>query len=114
MHDSLQGATFHVEHVIPRSAGGTWDLSNLAWACPSCNLHKSNRVSVVLDGSLAPVSLFNPRENSWAEHFDWDDYSLVGKTVCGNATIDALHLNTERRQRIRQAEQLFGLFPPEE
>lgn len=113
MHDSLQGATFHVEHVIPRSVGGTEDVTNLAWACPSCNLHKSDRVSVTFAGSPDPVTLFNPRENLWADHFEWDDYSLIGKTVCGNATIEALHLNTKRRQRIRQAEQLFGLFPPE-
>lgn len=114
MHDSLQGATFHVEHIVPRSTGGTDDVTNLAWACPSCNLHKSDRVSVGWSGSSDIVALFNPRLNEWAEHFDWDDYSLIGKTVCGKATIEALCLNTQRRQKIRQAEQLFGLFPPEE
>jgi 5-methylcytosine-specific restriction endonuclease McrA len=46
MHQSLQGATFHVEHIIPRSRGGLSQLDNLAWACPSCNLHKSSRVEV--------------------------------------------------------------------
>lgn len=34
LHQSLQGATFHVEHIIPRSRGGTSQLDNLAWACP--------------------------------------------------------------------------------
>lgn len=29
MHQSLQGATFHVEHVIPRSFGGRSELANL-------------------------------------------------------------------------------------
>lgn len=32
--------------------------------------------------------------------------------IIGRATILALHLNHERRLRIRQSEQLFGLFPP--
>ena len=114
MHDALQGATFHVEHVVPRSAGGMGAVANLAWACPSCNLHKSDRIEVALDGTPDSVALFNPRENVWTEHFEWDDYSLAGKTVCGKATINVLHLNTERRLRIRQAEQLFGLFPPDE
>src|ERR1043166_3917240 len=33
MHQSLQGATFHVEHIIPKSKGGSSDLPNLALAC---------------------------------------------------------------------------------
>jgi hypothetical protein len=39
MHQALQGATFHVEHILPGSRGGPTVLDNLAWACPSCNLH---------------------------------------------------------------------------
>jgi 5-methylcytosine-specific restriction endonuclease McrA len=48
MHQSLQGATFHVEHIMPRARGGLTQLDNLAWACPSCNLHKSNRTDLEL------------------------------------------------------------------
>ncbi len=59
MHQSLQGATFHVEHVVPRSLGGTSEIHNLAWACPSCNLHKSDRVEVQLPGVSQAVLLFN-------------------------------------------------------
>lgn len=32
MHESLQGATFHLEHIIPRCKGGRSDLENLAVA----------------------------------------------------------------------------------
>ena len=35
MHQALQGATFHVEHIMPSSRGGVSDLDNLAWCCPS-------------------------------------------------------------------------------
>ena len=42
MHQSLQGATFHVEHIVPTVLGGSSTLSNLAWACPGCNLQKSD------------------------------------------------------------------------
>jgi 5-methylcytosine-specific restriction endonuclease McrA len=38
MHESLQGATFHIEHVVPQSKGGISDMENLALACPGCNL----------------------------------------------------------------------------
>lgn len=113
MHQSLQGATFHVEHIVPHARGGAPDLDNLAWACPSCNLHKADRTAVSLPGVAEQVPLFNPRTDAWNEHFEWDDYSVRGKTDVGRATVLALNLNHERRLRIRQAEQLFGLFPPE-
>ena len=113
MHQSLQGATFHIEHVVPRVKGGQSNSNNLALACPSCNLHKADRVSSQPSSSITAVAFFNPRSEVWAEHFEWDDYALVGKTEVGQVTIQALDLNHERRIKIRQAEQLFGLFPPD-
>ena len=41
-----------------------------------------------------------------------DDHEVVALTAIGRATVAALDLNHERRLRIRQAEQMFGLFPP--
>lgn len=111
MHQSLQGATFHVEHIVPRCRGGSADFDNLAWACPSCNLHKSDRVSAVTPGTDQEVSLFHPRVDRWHDHFCWEGYRVVGRTLSGQATIAALVLNHERRLRIRQAEALFGQFP---
>jgi hypothetical protein len=111
MHQSLQGATFHIEHVIPHALGGGSDLSKLALACPSCNLHKADRIFFSTASSGEVVALFNPRLHDWAQHFEWDDYTLVGRSEIGRATIQAFDLNHERRIRIRQAEQLFGLFP---
>ena len=113
MHQSLQGATFHVEHIVPRCLGGLSELENLAWACPSCNLHKSNRVEAEVPGSSETVSLFNPRTDKWDENFCWDDFCITGRTPVGQATVAALSLNHERRIKVRQAEAMFGLFPPE-
>ena len=113
MHQSLQGATFHIEHVLPRVLGGTIDSSNLALACPSCNLHKAGRVSALTSSDTAAVAFFNPRSDIWSERFELDDYTLIGKSEVGRVTIQSLDLNHERRIKIRQAEQMFGLFPPE-
>ena len=112
MHESLQGATFHLEHVIPRRAGGPTDLENLAWACPACNLAKSDRVEGedLQTRSLAP--LFNPRRDSWNDHFGWSGYEMSALTPIGRVTIAMLDLNRPRRILIRKAEELFGLFPP--
>ena len=58
MHQSLQGATFHIEHVIPRIRGGTSELDNLALACPSCNLPKADRVSSSPDHASGAIGCF--------------------------------------------------------
>jgi HNH endonuclease len=112
MHQSLQVATFHIEHIIPTSRGGSDDPDNLALACPSCNLHKSDHTEVADPDSNAAVPLFNPRKDRWTEHFQWEGYRIIGVTVIGRATVFALHLNHSRRLLVRQAEEGFGLFPP--
>jgi HNH endonuclease len=112
MHQSLQGTRFHLEHVVPFSRGGTTELENLAWACPGCNLRKSDRVEVVDPNAGTDVPIFHPRLHKWHEHFAWDDYQVVGLTATGRATVAALAFNQPRRIRIRQAEQMFGLCPP--
>jgi transcriptional regulator with XRE-family HTH domain len=33
---------FHVEHVIPRCAGGTDDMENLVASCGACNMEKNH------------------------------------------------------------------------
>src|SRR5262245_7459772 len=112
MHQSLQGATFHPEHITPRCHSGPSILENLALACPSCNLHKSCRTEVEDPESGASVPLYNPRTQSWDNHFAWQGYRVVGKTPGGRALVVAFDLNHPRRLRIRQAEGYFGLFPP--
>lgn len=112
MHESLQGATYHVEHITPRSRGGLSTLDNLAWACPGCNLRKSDRIQATDPETGLLVPLFNPRSDAWNEHFHWNGYEVVPVTPVGRATVAAIDLNHHRRLRIRQAEEMFGLFPP--
>lgn len=112
MHQALQGATFHIEHIVPTVRSGSSDPDNLALACPRCNLHKSDRVEVADPNSAAFVPLFHPRRDQWAEHFRWQGHRVVGLTAVGRATVFALDLNHSRRLFIRQAEELFQMFPP--
>jgi hypothetical protein len=113
MHQSLQGATFHLEHIIPSARGGPTTLPNLAWACPTCNLRKSDREVAVDHESGKSVPLYNPREGFWHDHFLWNGYHVVGRTPTGRATLTALDLNHPKRILIRHAEEIFGMFPPE-
>jgi hypothetical protein len=112
MHQALQGATFHLEHIVPRSRGGSSEPANLAWSCPGCNLRKSDRTAAVDPQTGGEVTFFNPRVDAWSDHFRFDGYVIVGQTSIGRATVLALDLNHGRRITIRQAEELFGLFLP--
>lgn len=113
MSQSLQGATFHVEHVVPQSAGGSDSAVNLALACPACNLSKANRTTATDPDTSQEVPLFHPRAHTWSDHFCWDGVKLLGRTPTGRATVQAFGLNAPRRQLIRLAEGNFGLFPPD-
>ena len=112
MHQALQGGTFHIEHTTPKSRGGLSDFDNLAFACISCNLRKSDRIEAIDPATGAVVPLFNPRVHVWADHFSWSEFEIDGKSPTGRATIGALDFNSERRIFIRQAEALLALFPP--
>ena len=112
MHQSLQGAEFHTEHVVPSAAGGSDEAGNLALACPTCNLAKSDRTAAADPDTGRDVPLYNPRRQVWADQFAWVGRHLAGRTPAGRATVDALGLNSPRRLRIREVEEAFGLFPP--
>jgi hypothetical protein len=112
MHESLQGATFHIEHVIPQCRGGVSDLENLVLACPGCNLHKAGRITAVDPVSGREVQLFHPLQQRWSEHFRFNGYQIEGLTAVGRASVESLNLNHPRRRRIREVEETFDLFPP--
>lgn len=60
-----QEATFHIDHVMPRVAGGETRVENLALACVSCSLRKAARETAVDPHSGHDVPLYNPRRDDW-------------------------------------------------
>lgn len=112
MSQALQGATFHIEHIMPVTCGGVTSLENLALACVSCNLHKSDRSHATDPETGASVPFFHPRQHLWLEHFAWQGGRITGLSAIGRAAVKALDLNHPRRLRVREAEAMFGLFPP--
>lgn len=106
--------SFEREHILPASLGGRTTLENLAFACGGCNRSKAARTVAPdpEDGSLTP--LFNPRTQTWHEHFAWNfDFTLVlGVTAVGRATIDALRLNRPGLVNLRRILIMVGEHPP--
>jgi hypothetical protein len=111
-----QYVSFTVDHVKPFSLGGGDGLENLALACFHCNRRKTNRVSVVEIETGNEIPLFNPRMDDWSEHFVWsaDGLSIIGRTLMGRATVEALALNRERVFSIRAADKEIGRHPPQD
>jgi hypothetical protein len=64
------------------------------------------------------VTLFNPRVQTWSEHFVWDvtRVYIIGQTPHGRATVELLDLNDDRHSgdvvRIRQRDVSDGYHPP--
>lgn len=63
-------ARLEIEHIVPLAKGGTDEESNLWLACPICNSHKSDKSSAIDPDTNTTVSLFNPRKDSWWDHFE--------------------------------------------
>lgn len=105
---------FVIEHIFPRTRGGLTTPDNLALACSGCNGHKYDKIEGIDSVSASIVPLYHPRQDTWREHFAWEeDYThLIGLSPTGRATIAALHLNRNGVINLRFLLLLAGLHPP--
>lgn len=105
-----------IDHIVPRAVGGSDTLDNLCVACISCNGYKLAFQEGIDPTTGEPAALFNPRRQTWADHFTWDDEEIrvVGLTPTGRATVERLRMN---RQRVIDARRLWvqaGWHPPKD
>ncbi|MDX2230180.1 MAG: HNH endonuclease signature motif containing protein [Leptolyngbyaceae cyanobacterium bins.349] len=96
--ERLSANRFTVDHVIPKSLGGSDEFDNLALACRRCNERRYNFVASIDPETKNIVPIYNPRKQKWAEHFVWLDQGVVieGTTPIGRATCLRLDLNDTR------------------
>lgn len=105
------GQAMHIEHIDPN--GGD-KPDNLCLSCSSCNLSKAEAISALDLETHDLVSLFNPRQQRWVDHFAWieEGTRLLGKTPTGRATIARLGMNRERVVTARKIWVRAGAHPP--
>ncbi len=105
------GQAMHVEHIDPN---GSDDPDNLCLACANCNLSKAQATTAPDPETNDIVSLFNPRQQHWSEHFRWIDEGLrlEGLTPVGRATILRLKINMDRIVNARAVWIIAGAHPP--
>jgi hypothetical protein len=102
--------TLQIDHIISVKHGGLTELENLALACIFCNRQKGSDVGTVLaDGQF--IRFFNPRTDSWADHFRLAGAMLEPMTAVGEGTARILRCN-EAERMIERAELIArGRYP---
>jgi HNH endonuclease len=108
------GIDLSFDHILPRSKGGTTTFENICLACRSCNEFKSDTTEFTDPLTETIVPLFNPRHQSWIEHFVWseDGTSIEGLTPIGQVTILALQMNRPLIRVARRRWVAGGWHPP--
>lgn len=91
-----------VDHIISEKHGGKTNERNLAYCCAFCNRHKGSDIATK-DSRRRLVPLFNPRRDSWDEHFSFRGMEIAGLTSIGRATARLLKFNEAGRIEERQA-----------
>lgn len=96
-HSSEEASTsqFTIDHLQPRSLGGSDELENLALACHRCNTRRYNFTTGIDPETNSISPLFNPRLHHWSQHFLWsaDGLRIVGISSIGRATCNRLDVN---------------------
>jgi len=98
------------DHIRSQKHAGPSTLENLCWACAWCNSFKGTDIAAYPPGSDQMAPLFNPRSESWDDHFAWDGAVLRGKTPIGSATIELLRINQAERVEHRRLVMQRGLW----
>lgn len=99
--EELPFATFHIEHVIAKQHGGSDDASNLCLACHWCNFHKGPNLTTLVHDELVP--LFNPRLQTWNDHFEISGDQIIGLTNVGKGSVKLLNMNDNERCKLRRS-----------
>jgi hypothetical protein len=94
-------AALQIEHIIPKKHRGTDHPDNLALACIDCNLAKGSNLAGRDPDTNQLTPLFNPRTERWADHFERQGASIVGKTPVGRTTVAVLNMNSEDQLQLR-------------
>jgi hypothetical protein len=110
MHEDDCLFSLQIDHVISVKHGGTAKIENLAVACIFCNRRKGSDVGTILtDGRF--TRFFNPRTDSWAEHFRLAGAVIEAITAVGEGTARILRFNDPERVAEREEMIAHGRYP---
>lgn len=104
---------FEIDHIISEKHEGETITNNLCLSCPDCNRYKGSDVGSIDRATKRFTPLFNPRTQSWTEHFtlNTNDFVIEPLTDIGRVTVRLLHFNTLERIQDRQLYAVSGHYP---
>ena len=109
VHEDNAGFPHQIDHIISRKHGGSSGIGNLAYACILCNRYEGTDIASI-DRSGRPKRLFDPRRDSWDEHFKLDGPIIQPLTPVGEVTARMLRLNAAERVIERRLFQALGSY----
>ena len=105
-----QSVTLHKhepDHIIPRQHDGQTEAENLALACMRCNRYKGPNVGSFDPNSGDLVPFFNPRQQEWSAHFEFQGGVIHPLTAEARVTVKILRVNdpdrVSEREKLLQA-----------
>jgi hypothetical protein len=99
------------DHVIAAKHGGATEASNLALACFDCNRNKGSDIASIDPDSGSLTPLFNPRTQSWQQHFQAVAGRIATNTPIGRVTVAVLRMNLAVRVEVRGELAGLGRWP---
>ena len=102
---------FVLGRIISVKHGGSSEVENTVYSCPYCNRAKGSDLASIDRETDQLTSLFNPRTQTWSDHFRLDDSLIVPLTSCGRVTVNLLDLNSQERIQEREMLMELGMYP---
>ena len=99
-----------VDHILSRKHGGHSEPENLAYCCFICNRYKGTDIASRNRSGLL-VRLFDPRQDTWSDHFRLAGPVIEPLTDIGEITARLLRFNTAERVVERRLLQSLGRYP---
>ena len=109
VHEENAGFPHEIDHIISLKHGGSSGIDNLAYACVLCNRYKGTDIASI-DRSGRTIRLFDPRQDSWDEHFKLHGPVIQPLTAVGEVTARMLRLNVAERVTERGLMQALGQY----
>jgi hypothetical protein len=102
---------YELDHIIAEKHSGETIAQNLALACFDCNRFKGSDIASIdlVSGALTP--LFNPRTQSWSDHFRIEGGAIIPLTPMGRTTEQLLKFNLAERVEVRETLAKTGRYP---
>jgi hypothetical protein len=111
LHEDDSYSPHQIDHIVSRKHGGLSTADNLAYSCLRCNAWKGSDVGSIDSETGRFIPLFNPRQQSWAQHFKLQGFVIEPLTAEGRATTRLMKLNTDKRVVERRLLISLGRYP---